>query len=230
MIESRQLSLAWIQKLLTLSFSLCLASCCMHKELPNLPSHWRGEKITASQFEDKESSRLQVIIMYGKQFCSHTALRLYVPGKGTMFWDPGGGYGTKHLSHVRRSNDVIKDKAPNIAQYIQWRHDSDLPTGGIEIFDYTLTRKQALELWTILYQGGVAKNHPKHPFNTNAAALFCGHSVSDFMERFLGNKAKVRQDFLPHNLSAQLYQQPFDQLIIYRNGQYTLYKNQTGIR
>ncbi len=226
MIESRQLSPVWIRNLLALSYSLCLASCCMHKELPNLPSHWRGKEITANQFKDKKSPRAQVIIMYGKHFCSHTALRLYVPGKGAMFWDPGGGYSTKHLSHAVRSSDVIKNKAPSIDQYIQWRHDSKLPVNGIEIFDYTLTGKQALELWAILDQGGVAKNHPKYPFNTNAVGLFCGHSVSNFVERFLGNKVKVRQDFLPHNLSAQLYQQSFDQLIIYRNRQYALYKNQ----
>ena len=110
--------------------------------------------------------------------------------------------------------------------HIQWRHKSRLAANGIEIFDYTLTKNKALELWAILEQGGVAKDHPKHPFDTNAAGMFCGHSVSNFVERFLGNKVKVRQDFLPHKLSAQLYQQPFDNLIIYRNRQYTLYKYQ----
>ena len=199
---------------------LLLSASCIHRPLNNLPSDLQSKPLSADEIKDGDKATMQIMIVYGGISCSHTTLRLYSPEKGSLFWDPGGGYATHKVAKVRRYNDVIKDQVPGIVQYINWRNKLNFATDAIEIFVFELDDQLALSLWQILDRGSVPKAHPKHPFKTSTVGSFCAHAVSNFLARFCADIVPVKQRFFPHSLAAQLYQKPIHQLIIYQDGEY----------
>ena len=160
-----------------------LTGCCFHGSYPPmLPRAWYGLECNEKSLEDNpEQSRLHVMIMYRGASCVHTALRVYCRTNGSLFWDPAGGFASRHryagqAHRYRRYNapvnespvrekDVFVEKAPNLNQYLDWRKRID--THAVEIFEFNISDEQAEEIWTIL-RYGTKRSQPKGRFSTNA--------------------------------------------------------------
>ncbi len=207
-----------IRKILFLCVSILgctIYSGCMHYSTPMLPKSWKANMCSAKSLEDTpEQPKLHVMVMYHKYSCWHTALRVYCPKKGSLFWDPGGRYATegRHAGSIR-FNDVIIEKVPTVNGYLEWR--KRIHTDAVEIFEYNLGDHEAEEFWTIL-RYGTERSHPKGAFKTSANGGRCGLSVAKFLHRFGEKIAEVDTVFFPHNLAKQLYNTAPDRVIILR--------------
>ena len=215
------------------------AGCCFHRSYPPmLPESWNANECNPKSLDDNpEQARLHVMVMYHKASCKHTALRLYCPSKGPLFWDPAGAFATqirylgpaarhnrdfatKRYMDAERRDDVMSDKVPSLQQYLDWR--KTINTHAVEIFEFNITDSEAEELYTIL-RYGTKRSHPKGRFSTKAIGLTCGLSVARFLHRFAEDVVEVDTVFFPHNLAKQLYEKNPDRVIIYRDEQLSYY-------
>ena len=73
------------------------AGCCFHSSYPPmLPGSWNANECDPKSLDDKPGqAKLHVMVMYHKTSCKHTALRLFCPSKGPLFWDPAGAFATQ---------------------------------------------------------------------------------------------------------------------------------------
>ncbi len=231
-----------IKKILTVLFLLGVgtnAGCCFHRSYPPmLPGSWNANECDAKSLDDKpEQAKLHVMVMYHKNSCKHTALRLYSPSKGSLFWDPAGAFATqirylgpaarhhrefatKRYMDAKRRDDVMSEKVPSLNQYLDWR--KAINTHAVEIFEFNITDGEAEELYAILHDG-TKRSHPKGRFSTKAIGLTCGLSVARFLHRFAEDIVEVDTVFFPHNLAKQLYEKNPDRVIIYRDEQLSYY-------
>ncbi len=228
------------KKLLIILFALGIAvnsGCCFHhSSVPKLPKTWHGNECdTKSLEDDPEQAKLHVFIMYSGMICSHVALRVYGQSKGSIFWDPAGGFGRHddvdptlqnsdsdipaELGSVREK-DVIVEGAPSINQYLAWR--KQIQTSGVEIFEFNLSDDDAGKFWNII-RYGTNYSHPKGAFQTNAVGGTCGLVVAKFLHRFAEGIVDVNTVLYPHNLSKQLYKENPDRVIVYRNDHLSYY-------
>lgn len=186
---------------------------CGHKPTPFLPLKASKVHIASKNLEDKKGrAGIQVFIMYSSAFCSHTALRLYHPDKGALFWDPAGGYGIEGKTYVKREKDIILTDTPTINDYIRFR--TEIPTKTMEIFEWEISLDTADQFYSVLLNG-TDKFHPNGRFSTKGKGLFCGAHVSDFLERFGSDLFQVKKVFFPHDLSKQLYKnRPYRIIIV----------------
>jgi len=145
---------------------------------------------------------MQVIIVYGDTVCNHTASRYYCPGKGAIFWDPGGGYGTKGLVKVDRAQDVIYGNIPSVNDYLYWR--TLVPSHSSEIFVWDGNDKKICELYDLV--AAASKADRINGFNSDANGLFCSVATSGFLRDYAQELMQVEKWGLPHNLSKQLHQ------------------------
>jgi len=203
-----------------------------------LPGSWSANECNPKSLDDNpEQAKLHVMVMYHKNSCKHTALRLYCPSKGPLFWDPAGAFATqvrylgpaarhnrnfatKRYMDSKRRDDVMSEKVPTLNQYLDWR--KMINTHAVEIFEFNITDSEAEELWYIL-RYGTKRSHPKGRFSTKAIGLTCGLSVARFLHRFAEDIVEVDTVFFPHNLAKQLYKKNPDRVIIYRDGQLSYY-------
>jgi hypothetical protein len=209
------------------------AGCCFHRSYPPmLPTSWNANECDPKSLDDNpEQAKLHVMVMYHKTSCKHTALRLYSPSKGPLFWDPAGAFATqirylgpaarhnrdfatKRYMDAERRDDVMSDKVPSLNQYLDWR--KTINTHAVEIFEFNITDSEAEELYVIL-RYGTNRSHPKGRFSTKAIGLTCGLSVARFLHRFAEDIVEVDTVFFPHNLAKQLYNKNPDRVIIYRD-------------
>jgi hypothetical protein len=203
-----RLCLAWI--------ALLAASGCMHRPTPFLPDDWRPHEASLESLaDDPAQARLHVLLMYAPLACSHSALRLHRPGRGVIFWDPGGGYGSEGFVEARRWSDLIVTNTPTVAQYLDWREK--VPTARTEIFEFDVTDAEADSLWEVL-RHGTDRTHPAGRFNTTTTGGACGMALSDFLARFADEVVHVDPVFFPHDLAQQLYQQDPDRVLIWEDG------------
>ncbi len=229
------------KKILTVLFVLGISvhsGCCFHRSsVPMLPKAWYGNECDAKSLDDDtEQAKLHIFIMYRGMICSHVALRVYCPSKGSLFWDPAGGFGIPDnyvdpplqdshfdiladLSSVRE-NDVIIKRAPSINQYLAWR--KYIQTSGVEIFEFNLSDDDAEKLWMIL-RYGTNRSHPKGAFHTNTFGGMCGSVVAKFLHRFAEDIVNVNTVLYPHNLSKQLYKEYPDRVIVYQDNHLNFY-------
>ena len=183
--------------------ALLSLTACVHQPLPNLPENWTGEVVIPQELEDKPGiASLQVLIVYGSTVCNHTASRYYCPGKGALFWDPGGGYGTKGIVKVDREKDVIVDNIPSINDYLYWR--TQVPTSATEIFVWEGNNEKICELYDRM--AAASRRDRIQGFNSDAAGMFCSSATSSFLRDFAQDLMQVEKWGLPHNLSKQFHQ------------------------
>ncbi len=195
-----------------LLLGLVFVSSCLHAPLPYAPLNLMSTQIEPQALEDDaEQARLNVLVIYGTSACAHTALRLHSPGRGALFWDPAGSYGTKGSAKARRQKDLVFDDTPTLSDYLFFRRE--IPTSAVEIFEWLIPTKKADELHDILLLGADRSNG-KGKFSSRGYGLFCGSKVSDFLHRFAEDIITVQNAFFPHNLAKQLYAQSPDRVII----------------
>ena len=199
---------------------------------------WDARECESKSLDDDHGqAKLHVMVMYHKTSCKHTALRLYCPSKGPLFWDPAGAFATqirylgpaarhnkpfatKRYMDSKRRDDVMSEKVPSLNQYLDWR--KTINTHAVEVFEFNITDSEAEELYAIL-RFGTKHSHPKGQFSTKAIGLTCGLSVARFLHRFAEGIAEVDTVFYPHNLAKQLYQRNPDRVIVYRDGRLSYY-------
>ena len=191
----------------------------------------------AKSLEDNaKQAKLQVMVMYNEEPCSHVALRLYSQKRGPIFWDPAGGFANEQGNEYTedqesdfnessnvdsiRLNDIIIKSAPSINEYLAWR--KFINTHAAEIVEFNISEDEAENLWAILSNGS-KRSHPKGEFHTNAIGGTCGLSIAKFLHRFAEDIIKVNSVLYPHNLAKQLYKQNPDRVIIYRDDQLYYY-------
>ena len=198
------------------------AGCCFHSLYPPmLPGSWNANECDPKSLDDKPGqAKLHVMVMYHKNSCKHTALRLFCPSKGPLFWDPAGAFATKRYMDAKRTDDVMSEKVPTLNQYMDWR--KAINTHAVEIFEFNLTDSEAEELYTILHYG-TKRSHPKGRFSTKAIGLTCGLSVARFLHRFAEDIVEVDTVFFPHNLAKQLYKENPDRVVVYRDDHLSYY-------
>ncbi len=191
---------------LILKFALIIAllinAGCMHKPLPNLPKDWTGKEVLMEELDDKpDVATLQLIIVYGDTVCNHTASRFYCPGKGALFWDPGGNYASKgHVKAVRK-NDIFENMS-SLNTYLHWR--TLVPSAASEIFVWDVDQQEICDLYDRVAAARIGDKILG--FNSDAAGLFCAAATSEFLRDYATKLMKVDKWGLPHNLSKQLHQ------------------------
>ena len=215
------------------------AGCCFHRSYPPmLPVNWNANECNPKSLDDNpDQAKLHVMVMYHKTSCKHTALRLYCPSNGPLFWDPAGAFATqirylgpaarhhrefatKRYMDAKRTDDVMSEKVPTLNQYMDWR--KAINTHAVEIFEFNITDSEAEELYAVL-RYGTKRSHPKGQFSTKAIGLTCGLSVARFLHRFAEDTVEVDTVFFPHNLAKQLYKKKPDRVIIYRDDHLSYY-------
>ena len=191
-------------------FCLLFASC-MHKPLPNLPKNWDGKIVTSEVLEDKaDVASMQVLIMYGSNVCNHTASRYYCPGKGALFWDPGGGYGREGFVKIDKIRNIVVGNVPTINDYLWWR--TKIPTSATEIFVWEGNTKAICDLYDRI--AAASQGQVIDDFESSTPGLFCSAATSVFLRDFAKELMQVDKWGLPHNLSKQLHQQKVDKIYI----------------
>jgi hypothetical protein len=222
---SRKTGHSKIRFILTLLLFICLLMGCFHAPASYRPNTWEHVPIDMKSVGDLPGqSLLQVIIVYGRWWDYHTALRLVCPDRPVVFWDPGGSYGDTLPAEVKsevRRKDLIKINPPDLTMYLQhiWNHIGV----EVEVFEWDLKPEYACELYDVLVNG-TDKNHPAGRFTTSTTGMFCADKVSDFLHRFAGKTMMVPKSFfLPHNLAKVLYTQSPKRVLSFRRGRQTVY-------
>ena len=205
---------------------------------PMLPSTWYGNECNAKSLEDNsKQSKLHVMIMYRGASCVHTALRVYCRSNGSLFWDPAGGFASRHryAGQARRyrryeapvnegpvrENDVLVEKAPSLNQY--------LDIGG-NVLIHMLLRSSSLifQMSRRKKSGLLFVMVPNvHILKADLVQMqwggLCGLSVAKYLHRFAEDIVKVDVVWHPHSLAKQLYKENPDRVIIYRDEQLSYY-------
>lgn len=191
-------------------YLLCLSGC-MHKPAPNLPADWEGKPIPLASLADQETDKLYVFIMYDKSMCAHTALRIHSPEHGSLFWDPAGGYGKPEYPVVAtRKHDLVIAPIPTIPDYLSFRQY--LPTSKVEIFEFDIKPEQSRRLISLLTPPAGER---RAPFKTETSPMYCATSISKFLSEHATDILRVRKNFFPHALSAELYQANPNRIVLW---------------
>jgi hypothetical protein len=202
--------------ILILLLYACLGTACFHAPAHYRPQSWIGNPIDMKSIATApHQSLLQVIIVYGPAWGHHSALRLICQDRPVLFWDPGGSYGVSD-PEVVRDKDLIQINAPDLERYLQftWQHSS----AEVEVFEWDLTREQALELYEVLVNGA-DKNHGAKRFHTFTLGGLCTVKLSDFLHRFATKIMVVPKSFFfPENLAHVLYSQSPKRVLSFRPG------------
>src|SRR5204863_9023937 len=72
-----------------------------HSGKPLIPQGWNVSRSEPQARPYKQSDRLQIIICYGAGLSNHAAVRIESSPDETLFWDPGGRFGTVPPLHER---------------------------------------------------------------------------------------------------------------------------------
>lgn len=200
--------------------TVIMCASCMHGPLPNLPKDWKGVAVQPTALEDKpDVASMQLFIMYGALSCSHTASRFYCPGKGALFWDPGGGYGSEGFVEVTKHYNVVVHDAPTTNDYLQWR--ARILTMATEVFIWEGNDCGICELYDRIETA--SRGVQADGFTTTVAGMFCSAATSEFLRDYAGRLLTVDKWGLPHNLSKQIYQQGNpDRIYIVRHNKNTI--------
>lgn len=201
------------KKLIVILLYLVCASCA-HKPLPNLPDNWHGKLVGPEALEDKPGvASMQLMIMYGSNICNHTASRYYCPGKGTLFWDPGGGYGREGFVKIDKIRNIVIGNVPTVNDYLWWR--TKIPTSATEIFIWEGNNEAICGLYDRI--ATASKGVVIDGFESSTSGMFCGVATSEFLRDFAKEIMQVDKWGLPHNLSKQLHTQKVDKIFIVDN-------------
>jgi len=196
-------------RLLALASLLLLNAC--HTPAPHLPSDWEPKPVNTARLDDAETGRLHLFIIYSSNMCSHTALRLYSPTAGVVFWDPAGGYGSAEYPVVaKRYKDLVIDPIPSVRDYLDFRQY--LPTSKMEIFEFSIPEPLAAELVDRL---NTARTRNPNAYPTKTDSFRCSTKISQFLERHASQVIPVKSVFFPHDLAEQLYRIPGAKVFIY---------------
>ncbi|MCG8525393.1 MAG: hypothetical protein MI748_03355 [Opitutales bacterium] len=192
---------------LTLLFSGCISN-----PPPNLPDTWipRSTPLADSDIEDGEIPKIHIFIMYGKLIPLHTALRVYSPELGAVFWDPEGGYGKKKKGpKAKRVKDVVVDPVPTVKDYLKFREVN--PTQKTEVFEFHVDVEIANKLIRML----TPENDGEIiAYETDVEGPFCSSSISKFLTKHSDQTVQTPKVCLPQTFSKYLYQQNPDRVII----------------
>ncbi len=202
-------------RLISLSILLLISvfvfSGCMHQPAPYLPVSWQGSPIELSEVEDQGENRLYILIMYENTMCAHTALRIYSPEHGSLFWDPAGGYGDpKFPIRAKRDKDLVVKPVPSIADYLEFRRY--IETAKAEIFEFKISTEQAERLIKLL---NVENRNDEAHYSTKTVSLKCATAISNFLEIHASDILPVTKEFYPHNLSKRLYELNPERVILW---------------
>lgn len=198
-----------LPQLLAILVSLFISGCA-HPPAPFSPGGFKLQPPGPVAECKSDKFCLQILIMYSPNICSHAALRLQAPDRPPLFWDPAGGYGREGSRTSARSNDIL-EIPPTLNQYLQFR--TEIPTDTAEIFEWYISKKDMDGIYTIL-STGTGPEHPQGDFSTQGTGFFCASHISDFLNRFGGDIIQVEQNFFPHNLARQLYEQDPGRVIL----------------
>ena len=205
-------------KKIILVLTVFFLSGCLHLAAPHAPENWKKNStiVEPSVLEDDpDKAVLQVLIMSGPIHCAHTALRLYCPGKGPLFWDPAGGYGREEdYPTVERRYDVfVNNLAPTLNDYLKFR--VFLPTATTEIFQWSPDAKTVCGYYDTLANEGLT-HRDKSFFNTTSKGVHCNLSVSQFLRDHAEGFSGVEKKFFPHDLSDRLYKLKPEKVYIFK--------------
>ena len=157
---------------------------------------------------------IQIITTRSPLFYSLAAVRLIYKGQ-SMFWDPSGSYGddierpdyyeeNPVPENFYRSQDLITQGDPDLPLY--WRYSIFTGDNGMEVFEWTLTEKQAQYYYKLLLKGARQRDN-KEGFITKESVKICSAAVSSFLQRFGGDIIPLQEHFiLPHGLAHALHE------------------------
>ncbi len=203
-------------KIILIPALILSVSGCVHLAHPHAPEDWKktSKIVEISELQDQsDKAVLQVLIMSGPFNCSHTALRLYCPAKGALFWDPAGGYGRDdaHVTIPRRYDVFVGDNAASLEDYIKYREI--IPTASTEIFQWSPGEEKICEYYDLLANEGITPRHESF-FKTSTFGIYCNLSVSEFLAKQAHGFSGVKKTFFPHDLSSELYRLNPDEVYI----------------
>ncbi len=174
----------------------------------------QGVRLSVTDIEQAVSQpKLQIIVTYNGSMSTHAALRLEHPKRGSLFWDPGGGYG---LSTVRdgdgwtelsmrpahRKNDLFQADAPSLPSY--WRFAVLTDETAMVVLEWVLTEQRADQFHQILLSGAQDGGRPDG-FTTDSAPLFCAVALSEFLRQYGQGLATADKNyFWPSDLADHL--------------------------
>lgn len=162
----------------------------------------------------EDAPRLQVFIHYNRLYSTHTAVRLAMPGRPAVFWDPGGAYGRTKPSYGR-ANDIILDAPPDLPTW--WRYRKRwLNEPFLLVFEWDLDVEQARTIRAALLDGA-AHGRSAQEFQTRRSPGLCVFAVCDLLRTYGPPRIspKLRRNVLPNTLALQLWDQRPDRVLRY---------------
>lgn len=157
---------------------------------------------------------MQVFICYGWMTSNHACMRLEGPGKQSLYWDPGGGYGQNDPNIPTKHDLLLDDDALTVEQLWDYRANG-CNEPAMLMFEWNLTQEQARTRRHILIHGQT-KNDPQGSFDSDAPGGFCSMAVSSYLRRFSSDNISLgRRWFWPHNLAKQLWRNKPDRVLLF---------------
>ena len=191
---------------------------CAFSPAPDMPEDWISQQTfpLRSALGVNPPPRLQVLVVYGRPFSSHTALRLVLTEDDVVFWDPAGDYGrfdeAMHVEFgpfplpVNRPGDILVGQTPDLGTYAQFRWA--LEDSSLVVFEWDVSPNTARRLREVLLHG-TDGSHPAGSFSTWTFPVFCANATADFLRRFAGPTVQLTDWYVwPQSLAKALYAQP----------------------
>ncbi len=153
---------------------------------------------------------LQVIVAYGRETATHTALRLVEVDGSVTFWDPGGEYPDLPDRTYNRRRDVIRDRPETLERY--WDYRLQLGENRMLVFEWQLPHSEIAHLASLLRQ-------PSSDFDPETQSGFCARAAADFLTlAFNDNAEPVPSTFSPDTLARHLWTRQPSRVLLFKRG------------
>lgn len=188
---------------------------------PDPPGGWSelqpgsgAATLQAAMTRNAQPGKLQIIVCYDQVLNTHAAVRLEMPDRSAVYWDPGGAFAQGDVTHYLRKRDVIANPTPSLQEI--WQHRSNsLGNKEMAVFEWDLPPSRVQELMQSLLDGSEGKNTP-NAYDPNCRPADCAVTVCDFIQKRADDIVKLSWKWrYPHEIGEHLWSQNPARVLIY---------------
>lgn len=181
---------------------------------PPVPEGWEAQRrdATLTDLDRDQQPRLQVLIHYLPWLSTHSTLRMTVPGKVPLIWDPGGSYGEDDESLERRA-DVLLGRGVSLNEWWYWRwHGCD--EWYLMVYEWDLPEADAVRMYQTLVDRQQAPDDP-YEFQTATLGGRCCLNLTRFLIEYGDPHVTAPRRYTwPATLGRHLWTQNPDRVLV----------------
>ena len=188
---------------------------------PDPPAGWvelqtgsGAATLQAAVAEKGRPGRLQIIICYDQVLNTHAAVRLEMPDRSAVYWDPGGAFAQGDVTHYLRRRDVVANPTPSLQEI--WQHRSNsLGNTEMAVFEWELPPQRVSELMQSLLDGAEGRNTP-NAYDPNCHPADCAVTVCDFLQKRAAEVIQIPWKWrYPTEIGEHLWSQNPTRVLLY---------------